>query len=457
MQHRSKTLEERGIFMDIDEPSLLNARGEKFVTRLYMAPLSKKPRPLSADNTPARTSGFAFLPPHMSDDRMTTAPPAYQPSWAQAQARRTRPSSPAGPRGHRPRPISSPPPVHTHAHTSFAMTNMTHPNDSSSPSHARTFYGGARSPPAAPYAEQLNPFVASAQAHSHEHTTGYVVPLGPIAPSPLSGTLPPVSAPRISNATFQRTIDDIAGRMNMLNAAFARAQIQARADAAHAQARYRALPMLGQYPAPAEAEPDKGPAHPPAASGRDKENASVEQGPSGRRRSSAGYAAEDGQVLNGLGFSKANGSGVLRKEIGNIAVPPEAVTVTRTKKDRKSGKRKSTFHTHHSSLRIYPSPFPPQNLLFSATTTARARYPRFATHWVAGTRLAQIIPTRFTRRRRGQRLVLKSLPLAHARSHPTLVRRRSAHPRRSPPSPRARAPPRTTTRRRPPCAHRRCI
>jgi hypothetical protein len=155
--------------------------------------------------------------------------------------------------------------------------------------------------------------------------------------------------------------------MNMLNAAFARAQIQARADAAqaqaHAQARYRAFPMLGQYPAPTEAEPDKGPAHAPAASGRDKENASVEQGSSGRRRPSAGYAAEEGQVLNGLGFSKANGSGVLRKEIGNIAVPPEAVTVTRTKKDRKSSKRKSTFHFTSTSFLsiIYPFPSLPQN------------------------------------------------------------------------------------------------
>ena len=381
--------------MDIDEPSLLNARGEKFVTRLYMVPLSKKPRPLSADNTPART--FAFLPPHISDDRMTSAPPAYQPSWAQAQAqaRRTRPSSPAGPRGHRPRPISSPPPVHPHAHASFAMTNMRHTNDPSSPSHPRTFYGGPRSPPAAPYFERLNPFVAaSGQAHSREHSAGYVVPLGPMTPSPLSGTLPPVSAPRISNATFQRTIDDIAGRMNMLNAAFARAQIQARADAvqaqaqAHAQARYHALPMLGQYPAPAETEPDKGPAHTPATSGRDKENTSVEQGPSGRIRSSAGYAAEEGQGLSGLGFSKANGSGVLRKEIGNITVPSEAVTVARTKKDRKSSKRKSTFHLHHFLLSIiYPFPAPPRNVLLSSAA-ARSGPPRFATHWLARTRLA---------------------------------------------------------------------
>ena len=145
----------------------------------------------------------------------------------------------------------------------------------------------------------------------------------------------------------------------MLNAAFARAQIQARADAAqaqaqaHAQARYHALPMLGQYPAPAEAELDKGPAHAPAASGRDKENTSVEQGPSGRIRSSAGYAAEEGQGLSGLGFSKANGSGVLRKEIGNITVPSEAVTVARTKKDRKSSKRKSTFHLHHFFTQYY--------------------------------------------------------------------------------------------------------
>jgi hypothetical protein len=362
LQHRSRTLEERGIFMDIDEPSMSSVRGEKFVTRLYMAPLSKKPRPLSADNTPARTSGFAFLPPHMSDDRMATAPPAYQPSWAQAQARRTRPSSPAGPRGHRPRPISSPPPAHTHAHATFAMPNTTRPNNPSSPSHARTFYGGSRSPPAASYAEQLNPFVGSIQAHSHEHTTGFVVPLGPIAPSPLSGTLPPVSAPRISNATFQRTIDDIAGRMNMLNAAFARAQIQARADAvqaqAQAQARCRGVPMLGQYPAPAEAEPDKEPVHTHAASGGDKENAGVEQGSSGRRRPSAGYMTEEGQVLSGLGFSKANGSGVLRKEIGNIAVPPEAVT--RTKKDRKSNKRKSPFRPNlPSSCHIIDPLYPP--------------------------------------------------------------------------------------------------
>lgn len=364
LQHRSRMLEERGIFMDIDEPSLSSARGEKFITRLYMAPLSKKPRPLSADNTPGgRTSGFAFLPPHMSNDRMATAPPAYQSSWAQAQARRTRPSSPAGPRGHRPRPISSPPPAHTHAHTSFAMSNMTHPNNPSSPSRARAFYGGSRSPPAAAYSEQLNPFVTSIQSHSHEHTTGFVVPLGPISPSPLSGTLPPVSAPRISNATFQRTIDDIAGRMNMLNAAFARAQIQARADATQAQAqeRYRALPMLGQYPAPTEAEPDKEPAHVLAASGGDKENASVGQCSSGRMRPSAGYTAEDGHVLNGLGFSKANISGVLRKEIGNIAVPPEAVTVPRTKKDRKSSKRKSPFHPLPPSSQHIIYPLSPRN------------------------------------------------------------------------------------------------
>ena len=341
-QHRSKTLEERGIFMDVDEHSMLNARGEKSVTRLYMAPLSKKPRPLSADNVPSRTSGFAFLPPHMSDDRMAIAPPpAYQSSWAQAQARRTRPSSPAGPRGHRPRPISSPPPAHTHSHATFAAPNVSYPNNPSVPSHPRAFYGGPRPPPTVVYTEQPNPFAASAQAQSPDHTTGFMVPLGTIASPPLSGTLPPVSAPRISNATFQRTIDDIAGRMNVLNAAFARAQIQARADAVQAQTqtRYRALPMLGQYPAPTEAEPDKEPAHLHVVSGGDKENAALEQAPNGRRRPSAGYLGEEGQI--GLGFGKANGSGVLRKEIGNIAVPSEAVlTGARTKKDRKSNKRK---------------------------------------------------------------------------------------------------------------------
>jgi len=344
LQHRSRMLEERGIFMDLDETSLLNARGEKFVTRLYMAPLSKKPRPLSADNTPSRTSEFAFLPPHVSDDRMVMAPPAYQPSWAQAQARRTRPSSPAGPRGHRPRPISSPPPTHTHSHATFAPPNISYHNNPSAQTQARALYGGPRSPPAAAYTEQLNPFIASAQARSREYMTGFMVPLGPMSPSPLSSTLPPVSAPRISNATFQRTIDDIAGRMNVLNAAFARAQIQARADAAQAQKRYHPLPMLGQYPAPAEAEPDKEPSRAHPAYGGDKENTAVEQGSNGRRRPSASHMTEDGQVLNGLGFGKANGKGVLRKEIGNIAILPEAVTTARTKKDRKSSKRKSPLH-----------------------------------------------------------------------------------------------------------------
>ena len=352
LQHRSRTLEERGIFMDIDEPSLLNARGEKFVTRLYMAPLSKKRRPLSADSTPAPTSSCAFLPPPTSDDRLANAPPSYQQSWVQAPPRRMRPSSPAGPRGHRPRPISSPPPAHAHSHATLRTPNMTPLSNPSSPSHARTFYGVPRvPPPAVAYAEQLNPFIVSTQPHSHEHTPGFMVPLGPIAAaSPLSGALPPVSAPRISNATFQRTIDDIAGRMNVLNAAFARAQLQARADVAQAQARtqaqaqaqvrYRTLPMLGQYTAPTEVEPEKERVHEHDAFEEDKENASVEQGPNARRRpSTTGCTAEDAQVLSGLGFGKANGSGVLRKDIGNITVPPEAVM--RTKKDRKSKRKYS--------------------------------------------------------------------------------------------------------------------
>ena len=224
------------------------------------------------------------------------------------------------------------------------MTPLSNP---SSPSHAvRTFYGGPRVPPAAAYVEQTNPFISSGQAHPHDHATGYMAPLGPITPSPLSGSLPPVSAPRISNATFQRTIDDIAGRMNVLNAAFARAQIQARADAAQAHARFRTLPMLGQYPAPVEVGPEKelAQAHVDAATGGDKENASIEPGSSGRRRPSNSHNAEEGQVLGGIGFGKANGSGVLRKEIGNIAVPPEAVT--RLKKDRRS-KRKSPRPSHN--------------------------------------------------------------------------------------------------------------
>jgi hypothetical protein len=138
--------------------------------------------------------------------------------------------------------------------------------------------------------------------------------------------------------------------MNVLNAAFARAQLQARADVAQAQARtqaqaqaqarYRTLPMLGQYAPPTEVKAEKERVYEHDASEEDKENASVEQGPNARRRPSAtGYTAEDAQVLSGLGFGKANGSGVLRKDIGNITVPPEAVM--RTKKDRKSKRKYS--------------------------------------------------------------------------------------------------------------------
>jgi len=107
-------------------------------------------------------------------------------------------------------------------------------------------------------------------------------------------------------------------------------------------------------------------------SGRDKENASVEQGSSGRRRPSAGFAAEEGQVLSGLGFSKANGSGALRKEIGNIAVPPEAMTVTRTKKDRKNSKRKSTLHLRLFTPYHLPISLPPTK----CTLEQRRRRPR---------------------------------------------------------------------------------
>ncbi|KAI0261651.1 kinase-like domain-containing protein [Gloeopeniophorella convolvens] len=344
-QQRSRALEEHGIFMDLDESSTFNVRGEKFVNRLYMAPLSKKARPLSADSAPAGTSTFAFLSPPPSEDRMATSPPAYQQSWAQSQVHRTRPISPAGPRGHRPRPISSPPPAHTHTHASFALPNMAHLSGPSSPAHVRTSYFSGS--PAPSYADQRNPFIAPGQtAHAHEHAANFMVPLTPVAGSPHAhgNALPPINAPRILNATFQRTIDDIAGRMNVLNAAFARAQVQARADAA--QARYNALPMLGQYPAPSELAPAPEPAHAREASGGDKENAHVEPP---RRVHDADEQAQ-AQALGVLGFGKG---GALRTEVGNIgiAVPPEAVT--RAKKDRKS--KPSALDLHPSDALQSPA------------------------------------------------------------------------------------------------------
>ena len=108
--------------------------------------------------------------------------------------------------------------------------------------------------------------------------------------------------------------------------------------------------MLGQYPAPAEAEPDKELAHPHVVSGGDRENAVMEQALNGHRRPSAGYLGEGGQI--GLGFGKANGSGMLCKEIRNIIVPSEAVlVVARTKKDCKSASVSDPWA--HSNASIY--------------------------------------------------------------------------------------------------------
>ncbi|ETW76939.1 hypothetical protein HETIRDRAFT_455340 [Heterobasidion irregulare TC 32-1] len=100
-KHREKTFEEDSIFMDVDEH--MSTLGEKAIARLYVSPLSKKPRSLSVDTNSislafSRMMGGDMGPGTARAEYIGNASPTH----------RSRPTSPAGPRGHRPCPISTP-------------------------------------------------------------------------------------------------------------------------------------------------------------------------------------------------------------------------------------------------------------------------------------------------------------------------------------------------------------
>ncbi|KAI0064398.1 Pkinase-domain-containing protein [Artomyces pyxidatus] len=372
-KHREQTLEEHGILMDVDEIRV--TPGEKAITKLYMSPLSKKARPVSL-NIETSANTFSLVPPPM--ERNPSAPAALQqPTWPQilsptatSPSRRSHPISPAGPRVHRPRPISTP----AQAHSSFQTGRPTPigavSEQQAHASGSRSLFASAPPAPFPPgYAEENairqpqrslpNPFLSPPQsppmrtAHPYPVTgpgarSSFMLPLTPIsgsvpttAPLPVyapTPTLPSINAPRISNATFQRTIDDIAGRMNVLNAAFARAQVQARAEAVQGQIS-RPLPCLVPPPADPQSVPsyrlatmdvEREAPRPSEGSAGDKEN--VEQVPAGKR-----HGEDEGPVLSGLGFMRPNGMG-LGKEVGNISIGTEQLhrAATGSKKDRKS-------------------------------------------------------------------------------------------------------------------------
>ncbi|THH17565.1 hypothetical protein EW146_g3281 [Bondarzewia mesenterica] len=263
-KHREKTFEEDGIFMDIDENA--NYSKEKAITRLYMAPLSKKPRPLSVE-----IKSTSLVPPPLV--RGTTVSGASTRREGSTEvvsptSRRSRPTSPAGPRNHRPRPISTPSAdfIRTqdyHEKMAQYLSRHTRPEMSSSryinpdrdirnsrvhAPHLSPQYlplPTPQSPPAAlshptpmtppgPRASFLNmsPVMSMPASPSPSSSLNDGEPVCMLSQLP---TLPPISAPRTSDSMLQRTIDDIAGRMNVLNAAYARAQVRARSEALHEQ------------------------------------------------------------------------------------------------------------------------------------------------------------------------------------------------------------------------------
>ncbi|KAI0052114.1 Pkinase-domain-containing protein, partial [Auriscalpium vulgare] len=380
--HRVHTLESEGIVMDVDPRA-------KAVTKLYSAPLSKKPRPFSVGTEHI----FKFAPPPM--ERNSTAPPAYhqpqvpqvqvpalhQPMWQQilsppSPTRRSRPISPAGPR---PRPISTPSPAH--AHSNF------HPHRST-----QTVVAAPRAPFPAGYAERPlpNPFLSAQSPPGYPASTpgtrtSLMLPLAPAAP-PSPGVyapipiLPAVSAPRIDNVSFQRTIDDIAGRMNVLNAAFAHAQVQARAEAMAMPSATHYTNAVGRRSTDEERDMSRSS---DASSGVDKENAVTEH-------ISKKHGDHEGPVLNGLGFGK--GVAGLGKDVGNIAIQEQL-------RRAPTGKMKKIKREHHSSpfLQSIHVSFPSPGARIPSTL-ARLAHPR----------LAQVSPW-FSCRRRGQRVVLQPL------------------------------------------------
>lgn len=216
-------------------------RGLKKITKLYITPLSaKKVRPLTMDVGGAPKT---LAPPPLI--RNNTAPAPSTTSRASTNAptpespRRSRGPSPSGPRTHRTRPTSSPvqplgQPLSLQPHGTRGRSGTE--SASRSPAGARSMFG------AVPLSNGSSNANSNSNAATTTTTTHGLFPVGfglnnaannPFVPSPRQNANPPavaaapITAPRVGDATFQRTIDDIAGRMNFLHAEFARSQVEA--------------------------------------------------------------------------------------------------------------------------------------------------------------------------------------------------------------------------------------
>ena len=268
-QHRRRTLEENGFVMDFNRSCTSPRDGNdkcKIITKQYTAPHSAVPHPNQRTvNTQTRA--------HVRSNRispMTTSrclPPIQIPSLAPPMSKidsRSRMPSPCGPRPPRPRPLSTPiscpPPangLHPPTGANFgspAVQNNVQPSRMSrtpTPSHFSNFhsrepaehqFAGSPPPSRTPSHVQQAPFIepprgplpvkytASSIPQSsfpvvigqrrntvsptsqpvHIHAPRPIPPITPLEPIPM------LTAPRTDNPVVQRTIDDIAERVNVL-------------------------------------------------------------------------------------------------------------------------------------------------------------------------------------------------------------------------------------------------
>ncbi|KAI0312160.1 kinase-like domain-containing protein [Amylostereum chailletii] len=314
--HRQRTLEGHGIFMDVDEP--VNTPRAKAITKLYMSPLSKKDRPVSLGSS----SHIMLSPKAPAMERNQTAPANCQSAHgtqnsqnSMSPARRSRPITPAGPRGHRPRPMSTPMGIHP---TDLIPTGGQDPTSSVISAQTAPVTGHRSSFFAA------NPYCSSSQAgqgqngpivdrhsqrtmHGSYETRSQIDPfqtpmsappgrtsfaLSPPTMSPPAPvlTFSPINAPRVTNQSFQRTMDDVAGRMNVLSADYARAQVQARAEALESAVRSSSEYTSSETPSVVSRSSDE--------YYLDKENVRMP----GRRGTY--LEVDDGQAFAGLGLGK---------------------------------------------------------------------------------------------------------------------------------------------------------
>jgi hypothetical protein len=202
-RHREVVLQEHGILATLNAPAQAKA---KTITRLHMSPLSKKNRPLSLDSAtaPEPRSLMAY-----ALERGRTEPTRPRPHLTPLvpPASPVREASRRSPVGPRPRPASTP--TGSRAST---PTNDREPPESPV-RRARVVYD-PRTPPQARRARApTEPMSAPAHRTAFAFNASTLSQQSAVLSPPLVGMISP---PRVADPAVQRTIDDLANRMNVL-------------------------------------------------------------------------------------------------------------------------------------------------------------------------------------------------------------------------------------------------